>query len=259
MSSFRVLQFNMQFGLGWDDSRPGDGMIDLEATLAEIGRHRADVILLQEVERASPAQEGRYSDKNYQRLRLGLPGYHSYFSLPRPDDRELPFGIGLAIFSRAPLVDTFREELPSPPIPFEFEGRSLTPTDRLLIGARTQLNGRDVTVLNTHLLAFFMLNASSEQHRTQRDRVAERARSISGPLLLGGDFNVSQHLSLVTQMADAGLQPVQATEVTWRRRPYVLDHIFFNPALRCLGWQVVPTPASDHHVLVADFCFADGV
>jgi endonuclease/exonuclease/phosphatase (EEP) superfamily protein YafD len=48
---------------------------------------------------------------------------------------------------------------------------------------------------------------------------------------------------------------VQDKEITWRRRPYVLDHVFHNAALRCLGHQVVPTPASDHHALVADFEF----
>jgi endonuclease/exonuclease/phosphatase (EEP) superfamily protein YafD len=44
--------------------------------------------------------------------------------------------------------------------------------------------------------------------------------------------------------------------VTWRRQPYVLDHIFHNAPLRCVGQAVVPTPASDHHALVADFVWA---
>jgi endonuclease/exonuclease/phosphatase (EEP) superfamily protein YafD len=38
----------------------------------------------------------------------------------------------------------------------------------------------------------------------------------------------------------------------------VLDHIFHNARLRCADCRVVPTPASDHHVLVADFEFAAG-
>jgi endonuclease/exonuclease/phosphatase (EEP) superfamily protein YafD len=60
----------------------------------------------------------------------------------------------------------------------------------------------------------------------------------------------------VEQYAGMGYQTVQEKKVTWRRRPFVLDHIFHNAALRCIGHQVVPTPASDHHVLVADFEFA---
>ena len=55
----------------------------------------------------------------------------------------------------------------------------------------------------------------------------------------------------------AGYRTVQSKEVTWRRRPYVLDHIFYNATLRCLSYKVTPTLASDHHTLVADFEFVD--
>jgi endonuclease/exonuclease/phosphatase (EEP) superfamily protein YafD len=48
---------------------------------------------------------------------------------------------------------------------------------------------------------------------------------------------------------------VQDREVTWRRQPYVLDHIFYNSPLRVVNHSVVPTLTSDHHLLVADFEF----
>ncbi len=54
MSRFRVLQFNMQFGKLWDAGDADRMIIDLAATLAEIRRHDADVILLLEVEHAQP-------------------------------------------------------------------------------------------------------------------------------------------------------------------------------------------------------------
>jgi endonuclease/exonuclease/phosphatase (EEP) superfamily protein YafD len=73
--------------------------------------------------------------------------------------------------------------------------------------------------------------------------------------LLGGDFNVSKHESLVQQFASAGYRTVQNEEITWRRRPYVLDHIFYSPHLRLTRHAVQPTPASDHHILVAEFEF----
>ena len=57
MSTFRVLQFNMQFGQIWDDTYPDRAPIRLEVAIEEIGRHRADVILLQEVEQALPMAE----------------------------------------------------------------------------------------------------------------------------------------------------------------------------------------------------------
>ncbi|MBI5689098.1 MAG: endonuclease/exonuclease/phosphatase family protein [Verrucomicrobia bacterium] len=256
MSRFRVLQFNMQFGQVWDDTYPDRAPIRLEATLAEIRRHDADVVMLQEVEQALPGGVQFQPPPNYTRLAGELTGYHGWFAYPKADPRELPFGIGLAIFSRTELSETLRVELPSPPIEFEFFGKKTTPTDRVLIGARTTIAGREVQLFNTHLLAFFMLGSSSTLNPFQRNLVAEHLAKVQGPAILTGDFNVSKHESLVAQFGSCGFATVQTAEVTWRRRPYVLDHIFYNSPLRCAGHRVVPTPASDHHALVADFEFA---
>src|SRR6476661_4679895 len=177
MSSFRVLQFNMQFGQMWDDTYPDRAPVRLEATLAEIRQHEADVILLQEVEQAMPGGVQFQPPPNYARLRAALTDYDSWFSYPKSDPRELPFGIGLAIFSRTPLRNAIRQDLPSPPIEFDFLGQKMTPTDRLLIGAETTVAGRDLRILNTHLLAFFMLGRSSS--RRPAARRFSRATSMS--------------------------------------------------------------------------------
>jgi len=255
MSTFRVLQFNMQFGQGWDDAYPDRAPVNLELTISEILSHNADIVLLQEVEHAQPDGVQHNPPPNYTRLKAALKGYYSYFSYPRADPRELPFGIGLAIFSKTPLRDTFRYDLPSPPIEFEFLGEKKTPTDRLLIGAKTTLAGRELQLFNTHLLAYFMLNSSSEDHIEQRQIIVEQLRRANGPALLGGDFNVSNHASLVRQFAEAGYQTVQMEEITWRRRPYVLDHVFYNRHLQPVNHAVKPTLSSDHHMLVVEFEF----
>lgn len=252
---FKVLQFNMQFGQVWDEAAPDEAPIRLDTAIAEITSHQADVIMLQEVERAEPGGSQPPVPPNFTRLQAALPGYDSMFSFPRSDPRELPFGIGLAIFCRWPLHDTVCVNLPSPPVEFDFYGEKKTPTDRLLIGARTKIGGREVRLLNTHLLAFFMLKASSEEHRQQRNLVAEELARDAGPTVLTGDFNVSKHESLIEQFGAVGYKTVQSEQVTWRRRPLVLDHIFHNDWLRPVSWQVKPTPASDHHVLLADFEF----
>jgi endonuclease/exonuclease/phosphatase family metal-dependent hydrolase len=257
MSTFKVLQFNMQFGQGWDDADPDGAPVNLDLTISEILSHDADVVMLQEVEHAQPDGVQLDPPPNYTRLIAALNGYYSYFSYPKADPRELPFGIGLAIFSKTPLRDTFRHDLPSPPIEFEFQGEEKTPTDRLLIGAKTTLAGRELQLFNTHLLAHFMLNSSSERNSEQRQLVAEQLRRSDGPTLISGDFNVSKHDTLVKQFAKAGYQTVQTEEVTWRRRPYVLDHIFFNRNLHPVRYAVKPTMASDHHMLVAEFEFLD--
>ena len=256
MSRFRVLQLNMQFGQIWDEASPDRAPVRLDATIQEIRAHSADYILLQEVEQAQAGGVQVQPPPNYTKLRAALPGYDSWFSYPKADPRELPFGIGLAIFSRTPLRNTMRLDLPSPPIEFDFFGEKKTPTDRVLIGARTTVDGHELQLFNTHLLAFFMLGASSTSNPFQRNLVAEQLMaSNERPTILTGDFNASNHTSLVSQFAGCGYATVQDKEVTWRRRPYVLDHIFHNPALRCVSHRVVPTPASDHHALVADFEF----
>jgi endonuclease/exonuclease/phosphatase family metal-dependent hydrolase len=256
MSTFKVLQFNMQFGQGWNEADPDNGVVNLERTIAEIRAQDADIVFLQEVEQARPGGEQLDPPPNYMRLRAALAGYDSFFSYPKADPRELPFGIGLAIFSKMPLRDTLQRDLPSPPIAFEFRGEKKTPTDRQLIGATVTLAGTEIRIFNTHLLAFFMLGASSEEHASQRDSIVEQLRASEGPTLLSGDFNISKHESLVRQFAGVGYRTVQTGEVTWRRRPYVLDHIFYSHHLRLVRYAVTPTPTSDHHMLVAELSVA---
>ena len=256
MCAFRVLQFNMQFGQNWSDADPDATPIDLDLTIAEIRSHDADIVFLQEVEQGSPGGVQIDPPPNFTRLRAAFPGYDSFFSHPKADPRELPFGIGLAILSKSPLSERMRRDLPSPAVEFNFRGEKKTPTDRVLIGAKTIIAGRELQLLNTHLLAFFMLNTTSDEHPGQRQDVVDQLRAVSGPVLFGGDFNVSHYTSLVKQFSEIGYQTVQTAEATWRRRPYVLDHIFYNRQLRLVRHAVKPTPASDHLVLVGEFEFA---
>jgi endonuclease/exonuclease/phosphatase family metal-dependent hydrolase len=254
--SFGVLQLNMQFGQRWDDADPDRAPVDLDLTIAEIRGHDADIVLLQEVEQAGPGGAQPDPPLNYGRLKAALGGYDSLFSYPKADARELPFGIGLAIFSRTPLRDMMRRDLPSPPVEFEFKGEKKTPTARLMFGATSTVAGRELRVFNTHLLALFMINTRTEDYPTQRRLVIETLRGSSGPTVLGGDFNVVSHEALSQQFAAAGFTTVQTREVTWRRQPLVLDHIFYSRHLRLLRHRVQPTPASDHHALFAEFEYA---
>ena len=252
----KVLQFNMQYGQIWSDSYPDHAPVRLAATIQEIQAHDADIVTLQEVERAEPGGLQSAEPKNYLALKQALPWYDSYFSFPKADARELPFGIGLAIFSKTPLRDALRMDLPSPPVEFDFFGEKRTPTDRLLIGAKTTIADREVQIFNAHLLAFFMLH-TGEEHRGQRELVANQLKASRGnPTLIGGDFNVSKHDHLIEQFSEVGYHTVQSTERTWRRRPFVLDHIFYNDWLSPVAHWVKPTPASDHHTVSAEFEFA---
>jgi endonuclease/exonuclease/phosphatase family metal-dependent hydrolase len=257
MKTFKVLQFNMQFGQGWDEADPDHAPVNLDLTLEEIRNHDADIVLLQEVERAGPGGAQANPPPNYTRLRAALAGYDGFFAYPKADPRELPFGIGLAIFSKTRLRETLQRDLPSPPVEFEFEGKKKTPTDRLLLGATTTAAGRELRIFTTHLLAFFMIRSGTGDHPVQRRLVLDALRESQRPTLLGGDFNEVGHEALSRQFAAAGYQTVQTESVTWRRQPLVLDHIFYSRHLRRVRHAVKPTPASDHHVVVAEFEFAD--
>ena len=92
---------------------------------------------------------------------------------------------------------------------------------------------------------------------TVRELVLEKLRAAKGPTLPGGDFNVSRHESPVRQSDGAGYRTVQTAEVTWRRRPCVLDHIFHSRHLRPVRHEMKPALASDHHMLVVQFEFVD--
>jgi len=248
------MQFNMQFGQSWDEAAPDSAPIDLKGTIAEVRKHNPDILLLQEVEHAAMNGTQPPMPPNYTYLCEALADeYDSRFAMPKPDPRELPFGLGLAIFSKTPLNGLEITELPSPPIHFDFFGQDKTPTDRLLIGSSTVIGGRSIKIFNTHLLAFFMLKSSSSEYPQQRAIIAETLKNSKVPTFIGGDFNVSHHESLVSQMEGVGYSTVQKTEITWRRMPFVLDHLFYNSQLRCVGHSVAPTLSSDHHILLGDF------
>mgnify|MGYP003637622426 FL=1 len=102
-----------------------------------------------------------------------------------------------------------------------------------------------------------MLKSSSEENPGQRKLVEDELRKSDQPTILTGDFNVSKHQSLVDQFAAAGFSTAQSEEITWRRMPFVLDHVFFNDAFRCVGHEVVQSMASDHLPLVVDLELVD--
>jgi endonuclease/exonuclease/phosphatase family metal-dependent hydrolase len=250
------MTFNMQFGQSWDDTEPDKASVLLGDTIEFLRAADVDVLLLQEVEQARPGGEQLWPPPNFMRLKEELHGYHSVFAYPKVNPDELPFGVALAIFAKKPLVDFRTHDLPPPAITFEFEGKTVAPSHRQLISAKTQIAGRTVQLFNTHLQAFFMINGNSDEHPEQRNLIASAVRSEEGPVLLAGDFNCSPEEGLVSQFAEAGFRTAQNAEPTWRRRPYVMDHIFFNSGLKVEHVDVVPTLCSDHHAVRADLRLA---
>jgi endonuclease/exonuclease/phosphatase (EEP) superfamily protein YafD len=209
--------------------------------------------MLQEVEQVQSGGQQIQPPPNFEYLKKALPDYQSVFVYPPQDARELPFGFGLAIFSRFPILGSKSTTLPGAPLMFEFEGEKTSPTDRILLTAEIDVNGKLIHFLNTHLQAYFMINASSDDYPQQREIVLEQSMSFEGPVVLTGDFNSAPNEQLVTSYEASGLRTMQKDSVTWKRMPYVLDHIFFNNHLVLKGGTVDEVLSSDHHLLVADF------
>jgi len=247
------MSFNMQFGQRWDPVDPAKAPIQLEATIELLKEHPHDVILLQEVEQARVGGEQLEPPPNFSRIQAAFPDYDGVFAYPRINPDELPFGIALAILSRTPINDFVSCALPPANVQFKFEGQPKMPSHRQFLRATTVINGHALQLFNTHLQAFFMINATSNEHREQRDIVEQAIRRATGAALLGGDFNCAPDEKVVEQFADAGFRTAQTGVITWRHRPYVTDHLFFNDRLRLVESSVIDTDCSDHRPVSAVF------
>lgn len=254
--TFRTLTFNMQNGQPWDERSPDNIRIDLKQTLEFLASQDADVIFLQEVEQGFDGGSQVDPPPNYTFLKKNLKGYDSVFAYPAANKTEIPFGLGLAIFSKSKLRDFQKTDLPSAGVEFEYGGARRTPSERLLISADTVIQSREIHLLNTHLQAFFMIGSTSSEHSAQRDVIEAALRLQQGPAILAGDLNCAPGEGVVEQFELAGFRTAQNQEVTWRRMPYVLDHLLYNAPLRLERCAVLPTLASDHHAVLADFSFA---
>jgi endonuclease/exonuclease/phosphatase (EEP) superfamily protein YafD len=243
----------MQFGQVWDAANPDGAPVRIEDTVRTLSLYNADLIILQEVEKTLPGGQQPRPPKNFERLKEALPGYQSVFAYPPEDKRELPFGIGLAIFSRFPILEYNTVVLPAAPVVFEFDGVKTSPTDRILLKAAVEVEGKTIQLLNTHLQAYFMIKASGDDYPEQRDIVLREAMSAQGPMVLTGDFNSVSREGLLGRYEKAGLRTMQKKTVTWKRMPHVLDHIFYNNHLILKGGTVDEVSSSDHHLLVAEF------
>jgi endonuclease/exonuclease/phosphatase (EEP) superfamily protein YafD len=187
---------------------------------------RADAIVLQELTAAEARELGEQ-----------LPSYrYSYLGAARPQ--------GAAVFSRWPIVAAAG-------VDFGTGAR----------GARVELQWRDtaVTLLGVHL-HWPLGSHNSHKRNSELAQIAAFARSIDGPLLIGGDFNVtpwSAHFRRV--VAESGLADCAAGRgllPTWPAQ-FAPMRIRIDQCLASKQWNVVdirtgPSIGSDHLPTVTD-------
>lgn len=213
MATFRVLTFNMQFGQPWN-TKLSEPPVEIEGTIEELKKHVTDLIVLQEVEKVEPDKVQVNPPPNFNRIKEALPEYDAYFKYPCEDKHELPFGYGLALLSKTKLYNTLSIDLPAPSLNFTYSGKVTTPTNRLLISARTSFEGNEIQIFNTHLQAFFMIGYSSDDYPQQREIITQHTKQPEGPAVLCGDFNIAPGESTVKHIESAGYRTSQTEVIT---------------------------------------------
>lgn len=248
-----------RIGLGRPSRRPRlvESNIGRAARILSDGERmpRADVVALQEADRATVRAGGRHVARELAReLRMNFVRA----SVPTPADappRDRKWWLdfeermavgeegdtGVAILSRLPLDDAKRIELPWSVCPWR---------PRLAVAANVPLGGRRLHIFNSHIDTHASIEGQLEQHRAVL-ALADRP-GADEPVILLGDFNT---LSDAARDAARALlesrgyaTPIRTGTPTWRSGP--LRHHFdwiFTRGLRVRRWGVARVRGiSDH-------------
>jgi endonuclease/exonuclease/phosphatase family metal-dependent hydrolase len=174
-SRLTVLTFNIH------SARAGDGSVHLSTIADELRRWRADVVLLQEVDRGR-AWTGRVDMPSVLAKALGAS-----WTFGANVRRSATNEYGTAILSRFPIVASRNVSLPAPP----------GTQQRGLLAATIDVDGTRVSVYDTHLE-----NTSSRARLLQMRAITRVLAADRRPMVLGGDLNSrpgSPVLHLATQ------------------------------------------------------------
>ena len=231
-----VLTFNMHSG--WHAGR-----LDLKATARAIRASKADIVLIQEVDRFrinsnavdQAAWLGRELDLDW------AYGANDVRARARPG---LPRGaIGNAILSRFPLSQVDNTLLPAP----------VGLQNRGLLRAVADVNGVRLGVYATHLD-----HTSPTVRIAQAQRIRAALREERLPVLLGGDLNAEPGMPAVNVVLAGRLRDTWAAVGTGvgrtvpagdpRRR---VDYILHSPEITPLAADVLLSGHSDHREVVA--------
>lgn len=229
-SRLTVVSFNTHRSYG------PDGM---DRIAAEIRRARADVVLLQEVDRFWPRTRGVDQAAWFARA-LGM---EYVFGANVVSGRRQ---YGTVTLTRHPVVDQRSTRLPN----------AAGGEQRGLLQTVLDVDGREVSVYNTHLQ-----NGMPGLRDRQAWVVAGVVGSDPRPVVLGGDLNAGpssvavRHLR--THLRDTWRRVGRGPGATNRggaRIDYLLASDDFTPT----GAQVLPSAVSDHHLLRATYTLPAG-
>jgi endonuclease/exonuclease/phosphatase family metal-dependent hydrolase len=228
-----VLVYNIHAG------KDAAGVDNLERVSAVVREARADVVLLQEVDRGT-----RRSGQTDQPDVLGRrTGYRAAFGKTLDYDGG---EYGIAVLSRWPITRHVLEHLPVEP-PQERAGGSYEPRGALRVTVAAP--DGSLEIVNTHL------DASREDHyrRQEVTTILSIARAGGPRLLVGGDFNSTPESEVQAQVRSGGLRDAWAecgrgngltypADVPVKR----IDYLYLTGGATCTEATVIETTASDH-------------
>lgn len=233
----RVLVYNVHAG------KDAAGTDNLDRVAALISATRADIVLLQEVDRGT-RRSGGADQPALLAQRTGLSA--AFGKTLDYDGGEY----GIAVLSRWPIVSSSVHRLPVDP-PQQRAGGSYEPrgAQRVVIAAP----GGEIVVVNTHLDA-----SRDDSYRRQELRtVIDIARRAAPALLVGGDFNSTPESGVQREARRGGLRDTwlecgSGDGLTYPadRPAKRIDYLYVIGSAACLEAIVLDATASDHRPLL---------
>ena len=224
---------------------------NLEAIAALVRRAGADVVALQEIDRACAFS------KNVDLFEWIADAARMPFQLHAPHGRRERFGMlhGHALMSRHPLGGAEDRRF----------GRRFCHDKGFVVAtvSAPQLRGREIDVVSVHLEPFASGVRRSQILELAMALRARRERTCGRPLVVMGDMNTGygdakRGVGLLA--AEAGLEawrPEDRTPTYAMSLPRVrFDWILTSPELRIARHETLPDRVSDHAAVVADVAWA---
>jgi endonuclease/exonuclease/phosphatase family metal-dependent hydrolase len=248
----RVATFNIQHGRALSDGR-----VDVRRFADAVRTIDADVLALQEVDRAQSRSHG--ADLAVVAARamgavahrfvpalIGAPG--TWRSATGDEPADAP-GYGIALLSRHPVRTWQVVRLPplAVPLPLRFSGRRprlVRDEPRVAVVAVVDVPGGPLTVAGTHLT--YLSGWNSVQLRL----LTRTLRRCCDPVVLLGDLNMH---AAAAQRATSGMARL-ATGLTFPadRPRKQIDHVLGRGVATAGGGRTHALPLSDHRALSVD-------
>lgn len=235
-SSIRVLVYNIHAG------KDAAGVDNLAGVAGIVRDTRADVVLLQEVDRGTRRSGG----VDQVAVLAQRTGFRAIFGKTLDYDGG---GYGIAILSRWPTSGDTLIHLPIEP-PQARAGGSYEPRGAQRVRIASPLG--TLVVFNTHLDASRDDNYRRQEGRTISALVAD-ARASNSLVLAGGDFNSEPESAVqvalrASAMRDAWTECGTGPALTYPADSSVkrIDYLFLTGPLACSSARVLNTQVSDH-------------